>query len=691
MKTKIIFCILFIITMSTIYSQRPIKIEVSNCGYAANDEYVVGPDINGCQCFDRVNGNDRIGVYIHPMYPDFKNIVFEAGMTCGDGTPVQNNVCLGQAISDSCYIIDSHGVPGCNNCIVTVLERDPCYDVLSVNDVFIPEDTYQSFESILSSGTVDTSSHVIFKSNEIVLNPNFEVLQPAMFEALIDPDNCIDQFCPPIEDAPTFLQDLPDMTLLADDTCMAFLQLPFQVDYRFPDRLSVDLNSYGILNSSLMINTEETTDSISNYLLSGSIPIGQTYIYIDVEDSNCNLLTHVAFTVSVIDTLPPSIECPANQVVSLNQDCTAFVSNYRNQVLISNSCTSNIGLGDIVQSPAPATLLYGLSTDTISMTAMNYDGSIFTCSFDLEVVDLVAPNIICPANGTIMMPIDSNCQFLIPDLRDGLDNCDALIPTNTDGAGPRIYQVPQQGSVWVGVAELLIFAVDGSENKDTCSVALQRSCPSMENAPIFLQSLTDLSTVGDENCEVSISVPFSIQYCIPEYLSTRVDIAGPNSPLANVMIETTSVSGSSIAYTLSGTMPFGLHTITITVEDQQCNLFATDHFTVHVADPNLPTTFTCQWLVKSIDDSGTVAIQASEIATLEYDCYPSSTQIISSFSFDPTDNVTDFTCDDIGGQQMTIFTWDVIDVDNNGVLDTVFRQPCITIQTIIDPNGFCDE
>jgi len=360
-----------------------------------------------------------------------------------------------------------------------------------VNDPIIPEDSYQSFESILSNGTVDANTQVIFKSNEIILNANFEVLQPAIFEALIEPDACVDQFCPPIEDAPTFTQALPNVTLMAEDSCMATIQIPFQIDYRFPDRLSVDFfwvnNFYGYDNDSLTINLDAVNGSISNYMLAGTLPFGINKIQLDVEDKNCNLSTKFKFTVSVTDTFPPKIECPPHKEFSLNQNCEFLIPDFMNEVVITNSCTSYLNGGDISQSPSPGTIVNGLISDSIIMTATNYENTTYSCSFNLTVVDSIAPEIICPANGNVSVPLDADCQSIIPDIRNVVDNCDALIPADSNELGPIIYQIPQPGSIWDGNEDLLIVAVDGSGNRDSCQLNLQRSCPAVGHSPLFLQ------------------------------------------------------------------------------------------------------------------------------------------------------------------------------------------------------------
>lgn len=313
MKNRILLSLICSLYLCSIFAQLPTKIEISNCGYSANDIYIAGPNVDGCQCFDRVNGNDRIAVYTQANSPDSQNFIFDAGRTCAQGGPVINNVCLSGFVSEYCHIVDSHGSPNCNNCIVTVLEREPCFDSISLNDIVIPTDTYKTTQQISSNGIVDANTSVLFRSNEILLHPDFEVLKPAKFEALIDPDECDNYFCPPFEDAPTFLQSFPDLSVNSDENCEAIIQIPFQIDYDMPNNLSV--RAYGIdqyFIDFMFFNVElvSVNGSISNYLLIDTLPLGTYYVDLEVKDSNCNLSVDTEFNIIVNNSgMIPTFVC----------------------------------------------------------------------------------------------------------------------------------------------------------------------------------------------------------------------------------------------------------------------------------------------------------------------------------------------------------------------------------------------
>jgi hypothetical protein len=77
-------------------------------------------------------------------------------------------------------------------------------------------------------------------------------------------------------------------------------------------------------------------------------------------------------------------------------------------------------------------------------------------------------------------------------------------------------------------------------------------------------------------------------------------------------------------------------------------------------------------------------------------CDPNAPTLISSFSGDLTDDVRVYNCGDVNDDsigtdiQVTIFIWNIEDSNNDGVLDTLFREPCFSIQTIIDQNDACN-
>jgi hypothetical protein len=124
---------------------------------------------------------------------------------------------------------------------------------------------------------------------------------------------------------------------------------------------------------------------------SGSIfPTGSTTVTCSVADgagnqSSCN------FTVTVTDTVAPTINCPANIVTTtaLNQ-CARAVSF---SVTASDQCS-----GVTIVSNPPSGTNFPMGTTTVTSTATDSAGNTANCTFTVTVNDNQPPTISCPVN-----------------------------------------------------------------------------------------------------------------------------------------------------------------------------------------------------------------------------------------------------------------------------------------------------
>jgi hypothetical protein len=96
------------------------------------------------------------------------------------------------------------------------------------------------------------------------------------------------------------------------------------------------------------------------------------------------------FTVTVNDTQPPSITCPANLTVSTDPGKCGAVVNYPAPTA-SDNCPAVV----TNCSPAPGSFLPP-GTTIITCTATDAVGNTATCSFTVTVKDTEAPTITCP-------------------------------------------------------------------------------------------------------------------------------------------------------------------------------------------------------------------------------------------------------------------------------------------------------
>jgi uncharacterized lipoprotein YddW (UPF0748 family) len=95
-------------------------------------------------------------------------------------------------------------------------------------------------------------------------------------------------------------------------------------------------------------------------------------------------------TTNTASTLPPTITCPGNQVLTLDAGCSAIMPDYISMAIVNNGVTGSAPL-TIIQSPAAGTILQGVSSQQVVLTVTDLAGNSSSCSFDLATEDHIAP------------------------------------------------------------------------------------------------------------------------------------------------------------------------------------------------------------------------------------------------------------------------------------------------------------
>ncbi|XP_038069618.1 uncharacterized protein LOC119738747 isoform X6 [Patiria miniata] len=173
-----------------------------------------------------------------------------------------------------------------------------------------------------------------------------------------------------------------------------------------------------------------------------------------------------SFTVTVVDRVPPVLNCPSNII----QEVT---SGNQNGIQVSwtvPTATDNSGAAPNVfltsnsqQTPGS---FFAFGTYTITYTASDGAGNSMSCSFTVNVVDLVPPVITCPADIT---------QRVTTGNRNGIEvQWSPATATDNSGAEPNVFlgSNSQQGPgsfFQFGTYSILYIASDGAGNSMTCS------------------------------------------------------------------------------------------------------------------------------------------------------------------------------------------------------------------------------
>lgn len=311
------------------------------------------------------------------------------------------------------------------------------------------------------------------------------------------------------------------------------------------------VNDNCIPNSSLIVTQDPVPGTI--------IPTNQV-ITLTVSNGFPNIPQSCQFTVSLIDTIRPTINCPSPSLVYLNSDCEASIPDYTSTLIWADNCTILANQMTFSQIP-----IGGTQTSTnqpIVITATDFSGNSTTCSLIQNVIDTIKPNLTCPLNQTVDM--NSSCFAVLPDytsFASDIENCFFMNEV--------IYtQSPAPSTTLNGVITVTIEGEDESGNIGTCSFTV---------TPI---DNIDPTVVCPGPTTVNTNA--GCTYILPNI--TTLAIGNDNcTSLASLTYTQTPIAGTVLAT--------GTHTITVAVFDQIGNT-SNCSYQLTVLDQTIPV-ITC--------------------------------------------------------------------------------------------------
>ncbi|MDX1651071.1 MAG: HYR domain-containing protein [Brumimicrobium sp.] len=271
------------------------------------------------------------------------------------------------------------------------------------------------------------------------------------------------------------------------------------------------------------------------------------------------------FTVELIDTISPNITCPTNQTQETAAGtCDTLISDYTNQVIWNDNCTSSAASMTFQQSPLPLTLISG--SNTVTITVIDPDGNSRSCDFQVAVIDTEDPSIACPADQNL--PTNSACNATLPDFTSAAtssDNC-------SSNANITVTQSPAPGTLLSGVGTIqtvTLTAEDEAGNTSNCT---------------FDVTLTD-TTSPQAFCPSNMTeyVNSSCEFVVPDYTGMT---AGTDNCYS--MGDFTITQDVAVGTTLS----YGVQNIQMTVQDPSGNA-GTCLFQLTVLDTISPVISAC--------------------------------------------------------------------------------------------------
>lgn len=282
-----------------------------------------------------------------------------------------------------------------------------------------------------------------------------------------------------------------------------------------------------------------------------------TTVILTATDANGNF-SDCPITVSLVDTISPTISCPSDQNVSATSGCTATLGNYAGFAIMTDNCDPS---PVATQNPIVGTSI--TTTQIVTLTATDANGNTATCSFLVTVDDAIAPTITCPTDETIF--VDENCLYVLPDFTASLiilDNCDS---------SPSILQSPSPGAAVSGGAPLFVSfnVTDLSGNSSVCSVLLN-----------FIDTIAPLVTCpGDQTDFIDANCEFrTLDY---SSMVTATDNCGGAIAFAQSPSASTIFNGTNSPVV-----------ITCTAQDALGNI-STCNFNVNISDTIAPVVVEC--------------------------------------------------------------------------------------------------
>lgn len=272
---------------------------------------------------------------------------------------------------------------------------------------------------------------------------------------------------------------------------------------------------------------------ISGTSINGMVTITMTGTDETGNDGTCT------FNVTPIDTISPTITCPANSTVNTNSGCTYVLPDVTASAVAMDNCTPQGSL-IITQSPVSGTAL-NTGINTIILTVEDGAGNTDNCSFTITVEDQTNPTITCPLAQNLA--VDANCSAVLIDYTSLVtisDNCSSVGQLT-------LVQSPVSGTAVSSNTQITMTVTDQENNVNTCS--------------FFAVIVDDTDPAVACPSTYDVAINSSCQYLIPD-LSGQVSGTDNCSVFSNMTYSQNPAAGATDG---------GLTAVLITLTDEQGN------------------------------------------------------------------------------------------------------------------------
>jgi len=261
----------------------------------------------------------------------------------------------------------------------------------------------------------------------------------------------------------------------------------------------------------------------------GTILMGDgttTIVTITGNDTNGNS-SQCQFTVELTNAIDPSITCPSNQNIEVDNSCEAVIPDYTSQAIVISNCFPATDF-TVTQNPVGGTILSTLGmTQTITLTADNGAGKSNVCSFDITVIDTLPPIVTCPMDLTVMTNAD--CEVILLDYTSDItvsDNCS--LPMDIT-----INQNPTPATILMGTAThtIVMTATDETGHSSQCTFEIT----TVDGVPPTITCPPNDSLILNATCEITLA-DYTTNATVMDLCASPIDITITQSPLPSTIL-----------------------------------------------------------------------------------------------------------------------------------------------------------
>ncbi len=296
-------------------------------------------------------------------------------------------------------------------------------------------------------------------------------------------------------------------------------------------------------------------DLTGNIAVSGSVDTtspGDYVLTYSVADASGNPAIPATRTVSVRDTTPPTITCPAPLTLSVGANCEAILPNLVAGTIKDDLCSPT--QITMVQQPVAGTSLI-LGEHTVTLTATDASGNEKTCNVTVTVIDAVAPGFTCPA--PLQLIADSTGEAVLPDMISQIAAGDCSGPVT-------IIQTPIAGTLLsVGSYSVLVTATDALGNASECYVTVTVTTESNTPPVVAIEQPTS-GLISANNQAIQFVGSFTDDGPAGTHTAQWI--------ISSASLPATSITGTVSGFTVSNSLTFpeaGVYSIKLVVTDAQ--------------------------------------------------------------------------------------------------------------------------